>query len=750
MKPKATSKKLDEFAVVMGFKNGYRNREDKTILPPGTLIEGSQNVLTNTAGRVGTRKGYTLDGAASTTLAPILSSFDWETHVGTVQHLRAGFLTTAANDGKLQFRYDSGTTITWYDLLTSLTSTSFNFADYWDSTLSQSKLLMVNGSAVGQNGKIYKWSGGVTTASSSTNDGVMSLYNGTLTSLTASTTATGATAYAVDYTTDTFATYQAASFLQLPTNPTAAQNYTMTVNGTIISFAFVGALVNPGDVIIGATASDTRTNLLGMLQSPNTTTATHQALTNATKITYIQGFTSSLGGTITKSGTTTWAQAGFDSYGIHTITVNGTNYTAIGDWATTTLYVTGQPSGISSGDVIYEAVETINNSTVTGLPTVFSNDLIAVLKNQVYIGSLKNNQVYVSKINGLDISQRSFGYSPTRVVGEGAIFTLDAPPRAFVPQDNEIYISAGLSQWYLTQFTQSANLVYETLEVTRLKTTSQQGTQSQALTTKIRNNIAFLSNEPVMTSLGPVQNVLNVPQTSDLSSPIVDDINDLDFTNGTVCYWKNYLLLSAPVENRVLIYNMTDPNNRYWEAPQILPISCFSIIDGELYGHGYLTSESYKLFDGYNDNNNFIESKAVLSYNNYGSRFATKQFAEYYIEGYIAGNTTLTRTTTFDIDGCATTQAVELEGTADQVCISTGDNSLGKYPLGNQPLGSNLLTTDPNALPPKFRIIQTATKVPFYEESTTFSSNGLDQQWELICAGPAIQPTTEGNNAITV
>lgn len=114
------------FSIVNSFKHGYRNREDITNLAPGILITGSQNVLTDVTGRVGITKGYALDGAASSTIAPILASYDYEMNTGRIQHLRAGFLTSAGNDGKLQFRYDNGSTVVWTDLMTSLTSTSFS------------------------------------------------------------------------------------------------------------------------------------------------------------------------------------------------------------------------------------------------------------------------------------------------------------------------------------------------------------------------------------------------------------------------------------------------------------------------------------------------------------------------------------------------------------------------------------------------------------------------------------------------
>src|SRR5438132_1170862 len=78
---------------------GYRAREDQTTLNPATLVFPSQNVLIGTSGRVRNVPGYTLDGATSATIdSGILSHFDFTNFKGDVRNLRAGFLTSAAND----------------------------------------------------------------------------------------------------------------------------------------------------------------------------------------------------------------------------------------------------------------------------------------------------------------------------------------------------------------------------------------------------------------------------------------------------------------------------------------------------------------------------------------------------------------------------------------------------------------------------------------------------------------------------
>jgi hypothetical protein len=619
-----------EFHIISKFTNGYRNREDVTILPPGVLVVGSKNCLTNTSQRVASRKGYTLDGQASTAIAPILASYDWERHVGDFRNLRAGFLTSAGNDGKLQYRYVAnagdywnGITFTqgqvyWIDLMTGLTSVSFNFDTFWDfNSELKDFLLFVNGSS-----NIFEWTGGVTTMAS-------------------------------------------------------------------------------------ATAT-----------------------------------------TVTKTGTTSWAEEGF--YNLksgRTIVINGISGTYSGGENTTTLTgVSFDFSGQPANSLVHQGVVTNANSTITGIPTTFPNALIANLKNQIYIGSFTSREVYISQVN--DFKDFSFT-SPVRVVGEGAIVTLDGTPNAFIPQESEMVIFAGMDQAYQTKFTLSADLTDEQLTVERLKTTGLQAAQSQAWTTKIKNDVAYLSFEPIMNRLGRVDNVVLTQQVTDISFPIVNDMNSYDFGDGAAAYNKMFLYMAIPKEGVVRIYNMTNPQDNYWEAPQTIPISRFSIINGEIYGHSYLTSETYKLFDGYNDNGAAIPVVMKFSFNNYGVVTENKSFDEYFIEGYISSNATITQTVQYDIDGCATTASKDIVGDAFYVCKFTADNSLGKISLGKNPLGSTLLTQNTSALPPKFRVVRLYSRFPFYEEQTTFSSIGVDYQWEILRFGTNATPTTEGNNYIT-
>ena len=451
---------------------------------------------------------------------------------------------------------------------------------------------------------------------------------------------------------------------------------------------------------------------------------------------------STTGTTIQKTGSTTWAQEGFAPTG--SVMINGTEYTYGSGYDTDTLGgVSPNPTGEPNQSIVFQKIVTTPNGSMTDIPADFENDLIGILKNQVYIGSFIDREVFVSKVN--DYKTYTFT-SPTRLVGEGALLTLDGCPVGFIPQEEDMYITAGLNDWYKTTFTLSADLSSESLTINKLKTGAQQAAQSQAMIGKMKNSVIFISNEPTLDELGRVEQILGTPQQTNISDPIKNDFDTYDFTDGQVFYYKYFIYVSVPKEGLVLIYNLA---RQFWEAPQHMPISRFAIIGGLLYGHSYTTPQTFKLFDGYNDNGYAIEASAVFSYQNYGLRAQTKYFNEFYTEGYIQANTTLTLGIKYEIDGCATVTSYDIDGQDTQiVCIAGTDASLGKQSLGKSPLGGLLTQTSDFDLPPKFRVIKTFPRTDFYEVQYSFTSRGINNRWEILAMGALSEKSMYGSNAI--
>jgi hypothetical protein len=410
------------------------------------------------------------------------------------------------------------------------------------------------------------------------------------------------------------------------------------------------------------------------------------------------------------------------------IMINGTEYTYTGGETTNTLTgVTPNPSAEASGSLAVQSVTTFANKPGSDA-TLFSNDLIRVLKNQVWIGSTINNEIFVSK----NTDFTDFTYSSPRVPGEGMLLTLDGSPTGFIEQEENMYISAGNDQWYISNFALSSDNLNELLSVIRLKTTAQEAAYSQGAITKMKNNIVYISKEPTLDILGRLEN-FDTPQSRPISDSIKPDFNSLDLTNVDIKYHRNNLYISFPNESLVYVYNI---EKGFWEAPLLLPISKFAIIDGELYGHSSAVPETYRLFNGTNDNGKAIDAVVKFSYQNFGDRVNLKQFNEFYSEGKISSNTILTLTINYELDGSLTAIEKEIDGSDSSILFQTkADNSLGKNKLGSEPIGSN--TEAPNSLS-KFRQIDTMIKTDFHEIQVVYESNQIDGQWEILAFGAPV------------
>lgn len=638
---KDSKNKEGEYGIKTKFP-GYNARQDKTTLDSSFMVSPSQNVLIGTSGRIGLVKGYTLDGATSAIIdSGILSNYDFTNFKGNVRNMRAGFLSAAGGDGKLQYRYvDSTGSVSWINLMTSLTTVHMCFCEYWDNTNLIKDVLWVDGS-----NNVFSWNGAVTTFAS----------------------------------------------------------------GTL--------------------------------------------------------------NTITKQGTTTWQQEGFTPTG--SFTVAGVTYTYTGGYTSTTLTgVSADTSGVTVGVEIHQTPVTTALAGMTAILSTFGPTVIGCGRaNQVYLGSSKSNNIYISKVN--DFTNYAFT-SPTRVVGEGDLIPLDAPPVKFVAQEvyevgassnsYDMYVAQYPSTWGVIRSSLSSDNTKETLQHIRLKVASLQSPISERLCSKIKNHIMFVGNDNVANFFGYISYQF-VPALEDFSYPIIDDMNSYDFTDGSTFYHKNYAYVAVPREGLIRIYNMTDQTQQqyggyksiedvsgqpfFWEAPITYPIAGFYVTeDGQLGGHSYTTSESYILFSSGSFNGQDIDANATFALDDKGDRTQSKASDECWIEGYIKQNTKLNTTISGDLDAFATSQTVVVDGSDQQiVAFGGGAHSLGKNPLGSQPLGG--AQTVNSTLPAWFHVAKTYIQVPFYLEGMSFESKGIDLQWELITFGTNARFTPEGNNAIT-
>lgn len=484
-----TSKRLletiaHEYGLITNFANGYRNREDTTILVPGTMVTGSQNVLTNTFRRLQNRQGYTLFGPGDTSGAPILSWFDYApvADEGQEVHGRAGF-QTGTNNGKMQFLYTTnagdyhdGTTYAvgvplWIDLLTGLTSVEFNTTQ-WSPTITPSfpgdpasLILMVNGT-----NQLYVWTGAMGSIKSvNNNSGVISSLSvgfagssyvvGDIIAIGGGTGGTATVTEVVDRgitgvsVAEVGSSYMVGDVVTLLTPlGSGASLEVATVNDsggiTSLSVAAPGQDYNSyfGVALVGGSGTDATVNITGLgFGSVSAVTLTnggsgYMATTESTTggsgtgLTLIVG--SILTGQIILNGTPNVTQQNFLTTGQYQqqANINGTVYTYRQALGNVLSGITPNPTTEPANSVIFQVPFSYATTSIDGytLPTI---DLISSLASQVYYGTLTDSNIFMSKVqNYLDVTGSSIVNFFGSAQGDGAQITLDIAPTAFLPQ----------------------------------------------------------------------------------------------------------------------------------------------------------------------------------------------------------------------------------------------------------------------------------------------------------------------------
>ncbi len=683
------------YKLTIGTKR-YVSHPDITNTDPRNLIRGSINVMINDQEKCATRFGYRLLGAVgSVDGAGIQGSFDWATSTGVERNLRSWINEAVPNSGTIEWLWDYST---WYTLVTGLSTGKCEATKWWDDQEKQDIALICNGTP-----NLIEWSGATSEVS-------------------------GATANSISKTGDTWAQERWYRAGNITANTIAFVNSNPdTITDTGLGFIAAGFRAGQRITVSGS-ASNNGTYTIASVAAGTITLIPSDSLTNEA------------------------AGAGVTIRSVRQITVVGRGtFTYTGGEGTNTLTgVTPNPAaaGVVSGDVAFQTVRT--HANVVG--SSYNIDDIDVLYNQIYLVSGKSSEMPISANDNF----LSFVSSNPRLPGEGTILTLDGNGVALENQENSMYIAAGDSSIFEVEFILSADLQNETVKINKLQTSNLQAPMYPSGMAKAKNNIVFMSREPVFNLLGRVTDNFIKPQTQDISNDIKDDLEVYDFTTKPIHinFWRAQSYVAIPAENTMIIYNW---DKGFWQAPQLLPVSRVSIINGWIHGHSSYTNETYKLFDPEILSDRYIDISNIgftrlciarYSYNNYSndsySRANPKNFTTYFSEGYISTNTIITMSQFIDYRGASGIQEFDIDGSDE--CILYGspenDNSLGKHPLGKKPLGSfyyeDILDEQQQGIF-KFRQIDTSNvDDDFFEMSVQYASESENAYFEILSHGPDV------------
>lgn len=402
---------------------------------------------------------------------------------------------------------------------------------------------------------------------------------------------------------------------------------------------------------------------------------------------------------------------------------------------THTLLRTSFPS-VTVGDPVWQTPIVMPNSS--DIDPGFKQDQIGVQLNQLVLGSLKSFQIYGSSIT----DYRNFKLTSPRVPGDPLAVTMDNYCTCIVPVNNSdqtinsLIFGGGTEDFFTLDFKLSQDNTSELVRMVKLTTAPGAGIYAKNAIGAIKNATVYISREPTLDTFSNIvapATSKNVP----LSDSIKNDFDDYDFTNAHIKYYKRAIYIALPNEGIVLIYDLI---RDLWQPPQTLPIARFAIIGDELYGHSSQTNETYKLFDGTNDNGVQISQRARFAYNNGGRRDRLKNMDEYWTDGYITGNGKIDMTMGIGFEGSVALKKTTILGNDSSIVVPQSASSNGQEPLGTNPLGG--ATSGPlfglpgaNVELLRFWQVDTLSEDDYIEFYVEYGMDTLNGQFAIVAHG---------------
>ncbi len=460
------------------------------------------------------------------------------------------------------------------------------------------------------------------------------------------------------------------------------------------------------------------------------------------------------GATLAKTGSTTWAQAGFNVNGNKTFTINGsaTVYTYTGGENTTTLTgITPALPAIVADDVILQTVVTEADKPAAG----YSADFLKTIGNQLYVGSYTSRLVYIS--SATDFTNYTVPAPP--VTGSPDLLTLDNNCKGISVRQGSAHITAGLSDWYVVTFQEIAvasDITRQTV-VEKQETAALSAALAHEFIDTVGDDIVYLSQDQQLRNYGQFRNI-NTAKFPSLSQQIQTELQNIDFTGGQVKSIGDFVYITSPVTGKTYFLQtreaLDDLGNivaeRIWHPPQIWNISRIALINDIEYGHSNSNPQLYKLWNTgqYHDDSPTNDPvpysvSMAMSYRNHDKRAGLIHFGKVYIEGYLQRNSELNLRVRNDyLDPEPQELIISANGNTPQLFPNVDVETIGGSTIGDVAIGGGEIS-DSAPIGPKFRKIADVVDKNCFEYQLELYSDSADSAWEIIAIGTTIEVATQ-------
>jgi len=342
---------------------------------------------------------------------------------------------------------------------------------------------------------------------------------------------------------------------------------------------------------------------------------------------------------------------------------------------------------------------------------------------------------------GIDRAWVYFYYSlPVRKPGEGYKYRLPSNFWTMRVQEQDLYVNCSYGEWGIVSTILSSDLQSESVILEPLKQAGANKVLYPYLIENIADKLVYITIEKELQTLGR-EELIEKPQTRNLSDPVRDDFTLCNFIGGRIKYNQEKIYISSPEQGTMLCY---DTLREYWQPPKkFAEMGVLSVIGSTLVAHSNIRNRTFTMFTNTGgDNGEVYEVSIRTSITPVTSRWSLKNSNNSFIEGYIQGNPQLIHSVYLGVNGCGGIYPHEV---SPIVCLSTSNAPFGKGSFGSHSFGSdNSVESD------HFQEIFKgyAPNLMYYLISLGLTCSAKSHTWSLLSMGMNAIHANQANNKL--
>ena len=385
------------------------------------------------------------------------------------------------------------------------------------------------------------------------------------------------------------------------------------------------------------------------------------------------------------------------------------------------LHLASTPSPVPvAGDYVMSAVK-----TRTTLLAGIDKDDIYVYKNHAFVSNLDSGRVYYShSTTYAEATGILYTIPGTKTALTADLLDLDGKVTAMISRKNVLWIST-TDDWFKITKTAEVNAYGYWTNVEKFEQAERNGALPYAVAIQ-KGDIIFVGQNKYYYRITSLE-IVGTDDLRLISDNIEGMLLRLDKTDVRIYYDSRYIFVIYPVESTLI---MLDLITGEFQPPQVIPMSCMSVISGVRYGHSSARNETFEMFTGRDDLGVDIDAVIAPGYLSGEHPFRYQKHTMFGIHARATVTTIVTVNHYYEESGAkGANEAVFTVGDIKLYEVSD-DVSFAAQALATRSL-AGVEDSGDNSLKPFF-VFDKYTTISWFNYRTIFTITGSEVEFQLL------------------